>query len=92
MRTWKQGALAITAIADRAETAWENFTIETGDTMRNRPTAINLLAGKNVASKSLIIDQALIELLIEKNVLSEAEIQARINEITKEVDMKDPYK
>ena len=60
--------------------------------MIKRPTAINLLAGKNAATKERIIDQAIIELLIEKKVLTEEEIQARISEITRDVDKMDPYK
>ena len=60
--------------------------------MKKRPISIDLLAGKQAATKGRIIDQALIELLIEKKVLSEEEIKDRISEITKEVDRKDPYK
>ena len=60
--------------------------------MKKRPINIDLLAGKQAATKGNIIDQALIELLIEKKVLTEEEIKARISEITKEVDKKDPYK
>ena len=60
--------------------------------MKKRPINIDLLAGKQAATRGRIIDQALIELLVEKNVLTEEEIKTRIDEITKEVDKKDPYK
>lgn len=60
--------------------------------MKKQTSAINLLVGKNVANKSLIIHQAVVDLLIEKGVLTAEEIQTRIDALRKEVDKKDTFR
>jgi hypothetical protein len=60
--------------------------------MKKRRSAINLLAGKDVSDMSLIVNQAIIDLLIEKELLTEEEIQTRITELRSSAYKKDSYR
>lgn len=60
--------------------------------MKNKTDSLNILTNKHVPNTGMIIHQAIIDLLIEKGVLSKEEISLKIEEIRREVDKKDTYK
>ncbi len=57
--------------------------------MQKKTATFNIISGKNVGSGT-IIDQALIDLLIEKGVFTPEEIQAKVDGIRREVAKRDP--
>jgi hypothetical protein len=60
--------------------------------MNKKTSSYNILVGKHVPNTGMIINQALIDLLLEKGVFSVEELHSKIVEIRKEVDKKDTYK
>jgi len=60
--------------------------------MTEKKSSYNILVGKHVANTGMIINQALIDLLLEKGVFSVEELSSKIVDIRKEVDKKDTYK
>lgn len=60
--------------------------------MKKKTDSLNILRGKHVPDTGMIIHQAMIDLLIEKGVLSKEELSLKIEEIRREVDKKDTYK
>jgi len=74
------------------ETSYQSILfIHSGVGMHKNTPTFNILSGKNIDSGK-IIDQALIDLLIEKGVFTREEIEAKITALQREVSKKDPYR